>query len=73
MSKEFVSLEPMKTWIIINSANQGTPLICCKCFDLLNARGFKAIYYKDGLGGDIIKTEYYCNKDAKKTFPHYFK
>ena len=74
MSKEFISLEPAKTWITVDdTTKQAKTYQCCVCNDYCNAQSFKATYYPKGWADGASKTEYYCRKHARETFPYYFK
>ena len=74
MSKEFIFLEPMRTWIVVDdSTKQAKTLQCYICGAYCNHQSFKAIYYPNGWNGEASKTEYYCRKDAMSKFPYYFK
>ena len=73
MSKEFIFLEPLRTWIYIDEDTKtAKTLQCCICGEYCNKQSFKAIYYPNGWAEGASKVEYYCRKDAMKTFPYYF-
>lgn len=72
-TKEFVFLEPLKTWLIIDADKKAQTLQCCICQEYLNAQSFKATFYPKGWNNEKSKVEYYCRKHAMKQFPNYFK
>lgn len=73
MSKEFIYLEPIRTWIIVDEeTKKAKTLQCCECGAYCNAQSFKATYYPKGWADGPNKVEYYCRKDAMKEFPYYF-
>jgi hypothetical protein len=73
MSKEFIFLEPIKTWIVVDeNTKTAKTLQCCVCNAYCNHQSFKATYLLGGIGSEISKIEYYCRKDAMNAFPYYF-